>query len=488
MMLRVGIVLGISFLIISSTVLQNKINIANAESNSPVEFLDIHTEPSVVHVGNTFRINATIINNTPNTITFPSECGSSLSAVFDSNVVVPNIHACVGVVWVELKAGEKISILGSSSGIRYRASDAGITNAKITFTYTVQNESKSVSKPFVFTIREGIQNVITAKLNTRFQLKIGQTALIESKNISVKFLNVTEDSRCPSDVVCVWEGQVTILLNMHNDQDLGDLALTIRGGQTLAATTFDGYSIQLMQVEPYPKASEPTQRPDYVATLLVSKITSSESNSERVYVKAIRGKDLNNVENYNTRVLASLDLSEMKGIVLLLRDGSREMWHIAPTFPCTDLVNSNICIESPAKSDKPLSMPTSLRVEVDTNNLKLSLTLPSENAKFAFDIRDIKTSENGAVSEKSTVVLKEGQRDGPLLVQKIYPDRIEGLNFIEYPLAREEGIPTTLHIGETASNGCTVKLTLLEIHDKVATFLKTVDTGKPCPICWHNKN
>ena len=334
------------------------------------------------------------------------------------------------------------------------------------------------------------QDLVAAELDTRFQLKIGQTALIESKNVSVRFLNVTEDSRCPSDVVCVWEGQVTILLSiMHNDQELGDFALTIRGGdETLADKTFDGYSIEVMQVEPYPKASEPTQPSDYVATLLVSKISSSESNSERVYVKAIRGKDLNNVENYNTRVLASWNLSEMKGIILLLlRDGSRESWHIAPTVPCMDLVNSNICIESLAISDKPFSMPTSLRVEVDTNNLKLSLTLPSENAKFAFDIRDIKTSVSGAVSAKSTIVLKEGQRNGPLLVQQIYPDRIQGLNFIEYPLAREEGIPITLHIGETASNGCTVKLTLLEIRDKVATFFKTVDTGKPCPICWHDK-
>jgi hypothetical protein len=37
----------------------------------------------------------------------------------------------------------------------------------------------------------------------QFQLKINQTAL-EPENVTVKFLNVTGDSRCPSDVTCIW--------------------------------------------------------------------------------------------------------------------------------------------------------------------------------------------------------------------------------------------------------------------------------------------
>ncbi|MGI0040906.1 MAG: hypothetical protein ACRD94_02960, partial [Nitrosopumilaceae archaeon] len=88
-----------------------------------------------------------------------------------------------------------------------------------------------------------------------------------------------------------------------------------------------------------------------------------------------------------------------------------------------------------------------------------------------------------ALNGKSTVTLTEGQKDGPLFVQEIYSDHIVGLNFPEYPLAREEGLPVTLKIGETASNGCTVQLTLEKIEDKKAIFSKTVDFGRPCPIC-----
>lgn len=79
--------------------------------------------------------------------------------------------------------------------------------------------------------------------------------------------------------------------------------------------------------------------------------------------------------------------------------------------------------------------------------------------------------------------LREGEREGSLLVQKIYPDYITGLNFIEYPVARGDGLPITLRIGETASNGCTIMLTLTGIKNGIAEFKEKVDNSRPCPIC-----
>jgi hypothetical protein len=84
---------------------------------------------------------------------------------------------------------------------------------------------------------------------------------------------------------------------------------------------------------------------------------------------------------------------------------------------------------------------------------------------------------------KVTIDLSAGQQDGSLLVKEIFSDHISGLNFMEYPIAREEGFPITLRVGETASNGCTVELTLLKINDSTATFLKKEYNDRPCPIC-----
>lgn len=81
------------------------------------------------------------------------------------------------------------------------------------------------------------------------------------------------------------------------------------------------------------------------------------------------------------------------------------------------------------------------------------------------------------------VTLGEGQREGPLLVQKISPDSITGLDFREYPLATNIGYPITLHIGDSASNGCTVELTLVKISNTTATFVKKEYNNRSCPIC-----
>jgi hypothetical protein len=73
-------------------------------------------------------------------------------------------------------------------------------------------------------------------------------------------------------------------------------------------------------------------------------------------------------------------------------------------------------------------------------------------------------------------------------VQRIFPDRIEGLNYPEYPVAMDEGLPVTMRVGDNASNGCTVFLTLIRIDDGSATFVKKVDENRPCPICWVQMN
>ncbi len=90
-----------------------------------------------------------------------------------------------------------------------------------------------------------------------------------------------------------------------------------------------------------------------------------------------------------------------------------------------------------------------------------------------------KIQENNGV----LVTLAEGQREGPLLVQKIFADSVQGLDFREYPLATNVGYPITLHIGDSASNGCTVELTLVKISNGTATFLKKEYQNRPCPIC-----
>ncbi len=81
------------------------------------------------------------------------------------------------------------------------------------------------------------------------------------------------------------------------------------------------------------------------------------------------------------------------------------------------------------------------------------------------------------------ISLREGQRESSFLLEKIYTDRVTGLNFWEYPVVTGQGHPLTLRIGEIVSNGCTITLTLTRIEGNTAVFIKKTDFNRPCPIC-----
>jgi len=121
-------------------------------------------------------------------------------------------------------------------------------------------------------VKQTPKDEITADLNKQFQLKINQTAFIESEDIEVKFLDVKEDSRCPSDVVCVWAGRVAVLLNTSIRDQASSITL-VKGPGSEDIEYFDGYSIRLISVEPYPATTKRIQPSDYTATFIVSKTT-----------------------------------------------------------------------------------------------------------------------------------------------------------------------------------------------------------------------
>lgn len=122
------------------------------------------------------------------------------------------------------------------------------------------------------------ENTITAELDTPFQIKFGQTVSIGSEELEIKFLNVT-DSRCPANAFCIWQGAVKIELEVFKDgYNIDNLILTseVAHQKYLASPDFDGYSVKLLGVDPYPGVAPKTKISDYVATLIVSKKTEEE--------------------------------------------------------------------------------------------------------------------------------------------------------------------------------------------------------------------
>ncbi|MFH1752138.1 MAG: hypothetical protein ABH821_04345 [archaeon] len=109
-------------------------------------------------------------------------------------------------------------------------------------------------------------------LDNSFQLKINQTAVIESENLEITFLSVVSDSRCPVDVTCFLEGEAVVVINvLKAGQNFGDFNLStneIMGG--LKVVNFDNYFLKLLDVKPYPGTPE-ARFPEHTVTLVVSK-------------------------------------------------------------------------------------------------------------------------------------------------------------------------------------------------------------------------
>jgi hypothetical protein len=331
-----------------------------------------------------------------------------------------------------------------------------------------------------FSITDAHGSDVVAEIGQPLTLMINQTARIETADLDLTFAKVTEDSRCPSDVTCIWAGQVSIVVDVTAPDGSGQLTLTLSGGQS-EAKSFGDYSIRLADVQPYPVSTKKLAPSDYVATLVV--YAGNQVTSHGVFVKA-KATGLVAVAGWNVE-------KGQGAAVLFMQDIPRVIIRFTPSYSgdCFHGPEPAECIDGRVtftSNDGAIAQGGKVHAEVDGSRTLMFLTFPGLGGEHALNLTQFKVWSKPIVTggNVSVVFLKEGERDGPLLVQKIFPDHVEGTNFPEYPIATDNGFPITLRIGERASNGCTVMLTLVKIEDGTATFVKTVDENRPCPICW----
>lgn len=349
--------------------------------------------------------------------------------------------------------------------------------------------------------------IATARLRVPFDLAIGESVEVEGSGIVVEFLNVTEDSRCPSDVVCIWAGQVSVMvgLSQASGADIDSFVLTTGAGSDPGAAErlVGNYMVRLENVEPYPASSHAIEQSEYVATLALSD-AGDTLTYRAVLVKALGSNGTQSPSIF--RFIAGWSIEREIGLaVFALADNettslSRVVAKFLPfAADCTrpemaECVDGQITLIS---GNVTLREGDIIHMEVieDHTKMYVSFRAPMSGGapngitggEYALDVRSLKevikpfTPDDNA----TIVILREGERDGPLMVQEIFPDRVEGLNFYEYPIATGEGVPITLHVGERSSNGCTVFLTLLKINEESAVFQKQIVEDRPCPICWY---
>ena len=121
---------------------------------------------------------------------------------------------------------------------------------------------------------------VDANGNT-FTIHAGQSVTIPSEHLTIGFSKVVNDSRCPAGAKCLWEGMAQLQMWMlQPSADTVFIMPAIRGGLTQSDTCCHthidtiGYSIKMVQLDPYPDLDAPLPIPssEYIAYLQITKL------------------------------------------------------------------------------------------------------------------------------------------------------------------------------------------------------------------------
>jgi hypothetical protein len=126
-----------------------------------------------------------------------------------------------------------------------------------------------------------------------FELRVGATVSLEN-DLTVTFLQVNSDSRCPTNATCVRAGEAVITVAVSQPSRTPGISTTVvtsinipplpgtcsgpaARSECVLATIAPGsiatqgaFDIRLIQLAPYPQSATAIRREDYVATLTVT--------------------------------------------------------------------------------------------------------------------------------------------------------------------------------------------------------------------------
>jgi hypothetical protein len=122
----------------------------------------------------------------------------------------------------------------------------------------------------VFGCSDSLTNYHEVSLDEEFSLKVGESAIVSSAGITIKFKSVDEDSRCPIGLLCFWAGNAVVVLELK-DSDRNKQTIKLNTYLEPKNVEYSNLIIDLKDLTPYPKSDEIIDPDDYVAKLIVKK-------------------------------------------------------------------------------------------------------------------------------------------------------------------------------------------------------------------------
>jgi hypothetical protein len=107
------------------------------------------------------------------------------------------------------------------------------------------------------------------------KVKIGTSKTAKTGKISIKFVEVIEDSRCPEDANCIWAGNAKIKVTVsRNGRDRQTFELNTSLPNDNSGDHFisyNGLKITLIGLTPFPSASKAIDTKAYESTFVIER-------------------------------------------------------------------------------------------------------------------------------------------------------------------------------------------------------------------------
>ena len=140
------------------------------------------------------------------------------------------------------------------------------------------------------------------------------------------FVAVAQDSRCPSDAVCVWAGEAVLAFVLHEDGLASGRSIAVSPGAS-AAAVLGSYRLTVLDVQPEATTAGQIAQSDYRATVALERAGSPPGSGVRGVVTlgplcpVQRGRHL------------PIPTQECRGIVRDPNEAGRK-WPIGPMSEC----------------------------------------------------------------------------------------------------------------------------------------------------------
>ena len=106
---------------------------------------------------------------------------------------------------------------------------------------------------------------------TDMTLKAGEELAVAGSLVKITFARVLEDSRCPVDVVCVWEGNAVVELGIRVGMG-PTFPLQLNSSLQPQAANWNRVRLTLLELQPAPRAEVPIQPEDYSVKIRVESV------------------------------------------------------------------------------------------------------------------------------------------------------------------------------------------------------------------------